>query len=247
MTVCVFTGPTIPAAAVSEHLDALCMPPARQGDIYRAAMRLKLDAMGIIDGYFHQVPSIWHKEILWAMSKGIRVFGAASMGALRAAELCDFGMCGVGRIFDAYRDGVFPGYEQEAFEDDDEVAVVHGPAASGYVALSEAMVNIRATLSVAWANGIVTEATRGTLIAAAKSCFYPKRTWEALLRAGREADLARAELDRLEVWLPRGRIDQKREDAVAMLDAMRDRDPRAFEVGYQFEHTRMWDRLAMQD
>lgn len=247
MTVCVFTGPTIPAAAVAEHLDALCMPPARQGDIYRAAVRLKLDAMGIVDGYFHQVPSIWHKEILWAMSKGIRVFGSASMGALRAVELCDFGMCGVGRIFDAYRNGVFPGYEQEAFEDDDEVAVVHGPAASGYVALSEAMVNIRATLRAASAQGTVTEVTRDTLVASAKSWFYPKRTWEALLRAGRESGLARAELDRLEQWLPRGRIDQKHEDAVAMLGAMRNRDSQAFDVGYHFEHTRMWDRLAMQD
>jgi hypothetical protein len=32
-----------------------------------------------------------------------------------------------------------------------------------------------------------------------------------------------------------------------MLDAMRNRDSQAFEVGYAFEHTRMWDRLAMQD
>ena len=52
------------------------------------------------------------------MSQGIHVFGSASMGALRA-ELCPFGMVGVGRIFEAYRDG--------ELEDDDEVAVIHGP------------------------------------------------------------------------------------------------------------------------
>jgi hypothetical protein len=40
------------------------------------------------------------------------------MGALRAAELHTFGMVGVGRVFEGYRDGVY--------EDDDEVAVVHG-------------------------------------------------------------------------------------------------------------------------
>ena len=41
-------------------------------------------AIGIIDGYFQQVPSVWHKEILWAMAQGVHVFGSASMGALRA-------------------------------------------------------------------------------------------------------------------------------------------------------------------
>ena len=45
------------------------------------------------------------------------------MGALRAAELHAFGMRGVGRIFEAFRDG--------ELEDDDEVAVVHGPAEPG--------------------------------------------------------------------------------------------------------------------
>ena len=52
-------------------------------------------AIGVIDGYFDGVPSVWHKEILWALSQGIRVFGGASMGALRAAELDGFGMTGV--------------------------------------------------------------------------------------------------------------------------------------------------------
>ena len=67
------------------------------------------------------------------------MFGAASMGALRAAELAAFGMEGVGAIFEAFREGVL--------EDDDEVAVIHGPAEFGYPVLSEAMVNIRRTLS----------------------------------------------------------------------------------------------------
>ena len=40
------------------------------------------------------------------MSEGVPVFGAASMGALRAAELHEFGMRGIGRIFEAFRDGV---------------------------------------------------------------------------------------------------------------------------------------------
>ena len=61
------------------------------------------------------------------------------MGALRAAELHVFGMQGVGRIFEAYRD--------DSLEDDDEVAVLHAPEEAGFLPLSEPMVNIRTTLA----------------------------------------------------------------------------------------------------
>ena len=54
-------------------------------------------------------PTVWHKEILWAMAQGIHVFGGASIGALRAAELDVFGMKGIGRIYEDFRDGVLTG------------------------------------------------------------------------------------------------------------------------------------------
>ena len=69
---------------------------------------------------------------------GVHVFGASSMGALRAAELHPFGMVGVGRVFEGYRAGVY--------EDDDEVAVVHASEEAGFAPLSEAMVNVRHAL-----------------------------------------------------------------------------------------------------
>ena len=99
-----FIGPSLPERESGEPPGFERRPPAAQGDVYRATLE-KPRAIGIVDGYFHGVPAVWHKEILWAMTKGIHVFGAASMGALRAAELHPFGMRGVGRIFEAYRDG----------------------------------------------------------------------------------------------------------------------------------------------
>ncbi len=102
MNVIVFTGPTLSASDARKELEALYLPPAAQGDVYRAA-RTRPVAIGIIDGVFDQVPSVWHKEILWAMSQGIHVFGSASMGALRAAEIAAFGMTGVGEIFRGIR------------------------------------------------------------------------------------------------------------------------------------------------
>ena len=107
------------------------------------------------------------------MSEGVPVFGAASMGALRAAELHEFGMRGIGRIFEAFRDGVL--------EDDDEVAVVHGPAEIGYLPASEAMVNIRATLALAEAKGVIGAGSRRALEAFAKSLFFADRNWPTLL------------------------------------------------------------------
>ena len=146
MSVYVFTGPTISASEASRELDAVYLPPAAEGDVCRVTLH-RPQAIGIIDGYFQSVPTVRHKEILWAMSRGIHVFGSASIGALRAAELAAFGMEGVGTIFELYRDGVL--------EDDDEVAIAHGPAEVGFLAGSEAMVNIRQTLRKAELLGMI--------------------------------------------------------------------------------------------
>ena len=140
VTLVVFVGPTLEPRDLALAGGFVGLPPVSQGDVYRAA-KSRPRAIGIIDGYFSGAPSVWHKEILWAISEGVPVFGSASMGALRAAELHSFGMRGVGRIFESFRDG--------ALEDDDEVAVLHGPAEIGYLAASEPMVNIRETLALA--------------------------------------------------------------------------------------------------
>jgi hypothetical protein len=227
MTACLMVGPTLPRQEIAGICDFVCLPPAAMGDVYRCA-RARPRAIGIIDGYFEGVPAVWHKEILWAMTQGIHVFGSASMGALRAAELHGFGMRGVGRIFEAYRDG--------ELEDDDEVAVVHGPAEAGYVGLSEPMVNIRATLRQAEASGIVDRPAHAALIDRAKGLFYQDRTWERLLAAG--------DLPRLRGWLPAGRIDRKRLDALEMIAAMQEflaADPPPLWTEFAFEWTDMWD------
>ena len=85
-------------------------------------------------------------------SEGVHVYGAASMGALRAAELDAFGMHGVGYVYRAYADGVL--------EDDDEVAVAHAGAEHGFRALSDAMVDVRATLAAAVAAALRASAVR---------------------------------------------------------------------------------------
>jgi hypothetical protein len=237
MTVFIFTGPTLTHSDVRAGLDAVCLPPVSQGDVYCVA-RQGAEAIGIIDGYFDSVPSVWHKEILWAMAQGVHVYGSASMGALRAAELAAFGMEGVGAIFAAYRDGTL--------EDDDEVAVQHGPPDTGYRCLSEALVNIRATLAQAAAQAVIRPATRAALEEIAKALFYPERSYPLLLRRAAGHGLPAAEVDALGAWLPQNRIDQKRQDAFAMLRLMRAQPAANLgpkRVGYHLEHTMYWDDL----
>jgi Uncharacterized conserved protein len=166
-------------------------------------------AIGIIDGYFQSTPAVRHKEILWAMSHGIHVFGSASMGALRAAELAAFGMEGVGIIFESYRDGIL--------EDDDEVAIAHGPADIGFRAGSEAMVDIRLTLRKAERVGVISKELQAALEKIGKELFYPDRSYRMLLRSASERGLPEANLERFRQWLPKGRVKQKRTDALTML------------------------------
>jgi hypothetical protein len=121
MKAVVFAGPTISRADAVAELDCTYLAPARQGDVFRAVRDFRPLAIGLIDGVFLDLPAVWHRELLWALAQGVHVFGAASMGALRAAELRPFGMRGVGRIYSAYETGLWPGFD-EPFEDDDEVA-----------------------------------------------------------------------------------------------------------------------------
>lgn len=235
MNAVVFSGPTIGAEEVRSLLEVQVLPPAGQGDIYRAA-RQGAAAIGLIDGHFEGVPSVWHKEILWAMEQGAAVFGSASMGALRAAELSVFGMVGVGRIYEAFASG--------AIWDDDEVAVLHSPAELNFAPLSEPMVSIRATVALAAAQGILEEEQAAVLCNAAKVRFYQDRTWKRILAEFTEAPWH----ERFSAWLGNGRVDAKREDAREMLAWMaaflKDGRQAASVPPPKVEHTLAWQGLV---
>jgi hypothetical protein len=202
MRTIVFVGPTLRADAV-EGFDV--RPPAGVGDVLRAS-RERVQRIAIIDGYFERMAAVWHKEILIALEKGIEVWGAASMGALRAAELAPFGMIGVGAIYQAFRRGTLTR--------DDEVAVAHLPGEVGYRAISDALVNLRWGLASAARKRVITARTRDALIALAQRPFYRERSWARLVEDGRAAGLPRAQLAALAAW---PKPDQKAADARLLL------------------------------
>lgn len=238
MKAAVFLGPSLDLALAKQELDATFLPPARQGDVYRAA-RQKPDVIGIVDGNFERVLSIAHKEILWAMREGIHVYGAASMGALRAAELATYGMVGIGAVFRRF--------ESEELEDDDEVAIAHASVDEGYRSLSVAMVDMRFTVEAAVGSGVIDDTTALELIRVAKSLFYPDRTYPAVLeRVERNGSLAS-----FRSFLSSGRVHQKRDDALELLRALKAlaSDPVApkpippKKILYWFEHTDAFEEL----
>lgn len=215
---CFFLGPTMPAALFREaclSLDAevLLLPPVQQGDLLRLDKWLP-DIIGIIDGLFFRVPAVSHKEILWALERGVRVLGASSLGALRAAELDAFGMEGVGRIYRMYKDGEIDG--------DDEVAVLHTDEADGYRSLTEPLVNIRYNLLQAEARGVVSTRTADALIAHAKNLPFTERSYGALLSFARSKGTHADELNALRSFLLTGTTDLKREDALTLLRVVGD-------------------------
>ncbi|HJK01345.1 MAG TPA: TfuA-like protein, partial [Methanocorpusculum sp.] len=144
-----------------------------------------------------------------ALRTGISVYGASSMGALRASEMDTFGMIGIGEIYHWYRDGIINA--------DDEVSLVYNPE-TGAV-LSEPMVNIRATLKKARVEKIINEVEETELLRTCKAIYYPERTYRRVLR---EAKIPEKMKEKLSIWIKINAIDQKRQDAIACLNAVRD-------------------------
>jgi len=236
----IFAGPSLPdRVSARQRLAGDYRRPAAQGDLVRAALR-RPPAIVLIDGYFERVPAVYHKEILWALDQGIPVYGAASMGALRAAELHPFGMIGVGAIFEAFASG--------ALTRDDEVALIHAPGDAGYKMLSEPLVNIRWTLAAAVEAGVIGHALSKRLVVSASIRFYPERSFAALLEESVAAPDAAA-IGRLAVWLETGRIDQKQRDAFACLDRVAADQAEGTPKGarnFSFNHTDAFERLLKE-
>lgn len=203
----VFLGPTMPVEDARALLpDAVFLPPAGQADVLSALTIHQPQIVALIDGVFGQSLAVWHKELLYALHCGVAVFGASSMGALRAVECAEFGMVPFGTVAGWYSDGTVSA--------DDEVALAHAGPEDGYFPLSEPLVNLRASLAAARAAGAIDARLQNRVVDAAKRLFFPERTRE---RIWAEARLTAEEIGRLEGFLASGAVDVKRQDAEALL------------------------------
>lgn len=211
----VFLGPSLDRYTAQRLLPAHYYPPVRMGDVYRL-LATGVETIVIIDGVFHETTPVWQREIVAALDRGITVVGAASMGALRAAELWPLGMVGQGRIFEWYRDGVIAG--------DDEVALLHADEVLGYRPVSEPLVNIRFNLQRAVAQGLLEANEATALVAFARDRYFAERSFPLLLQAPVVAAMTPERRDALAALLLHGAQDLKRQDALAALAFCAERD-----------------------
>ncbi len=205
----VFLGPSLDRAGAEEILKADYRPPAKRGDVFRAAKE-GARIVGLIDGVFFQDSAVAHKEVLSVLEMGVAVVGASSMGALRAAELHPFGMEGVGEIFRLYREGVLIS--------DDEVALIFDPV--NFNPLSEPLVNIRDNIRVAMEKGYIDSAAGEKILAAASSLYFPQRTYDRILEDAEGLDESQREGFRRFLLEEKG--DLKRDDAILALKRIKE-------------------------
>ena len=231
----VFLGPSLDLGqARALAPDAVFLPPAGLGDIHALARAGRTRAICLIDGRFQSTPAVWHKEILYALSRGIACYGAASMGALRAAELAGLGMHGVGGVFEQYASG--------ALEDDDEVAVLHGPAELGYPGFSYAMVSLRCAFERAQRERLVEPAVAALICARMKALHFTLRSRDNLERIVREALPAAAHQPLLD-FVTAPEQDLKRDDAMRLLRLVA-AGPLERPAPAPFEETAFWRAFA---
>jgi hypothetical protein len=206
-------------------------PPAAQSDIVTAVENYGAQTIGLIDGTFRQSLSVWHGEILYALSRGVTVFGASSMGALRAAETAIFGTRGIGHVYAWYADGTITC--------DDEVALAYAETDDGYRKISEPLVNVRATLAAAVDANRLTQTQHDLVLDLVRRRYFPERTIAALLHDLRDKGWIPDQVDMVRDIFKSNYIDVKRDDAVACLEAIRDADCRkTSDVAPTFEFAR---------
>lgn len=184
MKLCVFAGPSLPQEDRVAADGVTYARPASRGDLTRAAE--SYDAVLLIDGVFHHDLAPSPKEA-YETCRHIRLYGAASIGALRAAECARYGAVPLGAIA--------KWYECETIDGDDEVAVLVDTATQR--ALTVPSVNVRYVARLARRRNILSDLEAANLIERSRNIFYAERSWHDVIEGAPEraraqvADLAR--------------------------------------------------------
>jgi hypothetical protein len=237
----VFLGPTMPVHEARMILDAVYLRPAKQGDLLSCVTSMEPDVIALIDGYFYQEQSVWHKEIIFALSKGVAVYGSSSMGALRAAETREFGMIGRGAVYESFATG--------QLNDDDEVALSHSDEEHGYRAASEPMVNVRASISAAVQRGIISGTVGEHVLRLFKARHFTERSLDSVLvEASQSGLLTPGAIEAIRQFWREGYVDIKKLDAVELLRelASLSTKPRV-EAACEFKSSYLFENLYNRD
>ena len=238
----VFLGPSLSREEAMEiYPGAVYLPPAAMGDVLSAMRTYRPHAIALIDGSFFQTMATYHKELIEALSQGIWVIGASSMGALRAAECAEYGMIGVGEVFEAYASG--------ELEDDDEVALSHVSEEFGYRPVTDAMVDIRASLGAARDAGLIDALQLQELCARQKNRWFMERNLLMSVDDARDLGLSKESVSVLATFLRTNRVSVKANDARLAIARLRDlpAGPIPVEERPLLPYSRVYDATSARD
>lgn len=209
----IYTGLSLPFSEAKEILDScdnievIYKRPIQRGDL-NLALKENPNIIGIIDGVFHQNSAVGHKEILNVMKKGVKVYGASSMGALRASELDVLGMVGIGYVYKQYASG--------KVDSDDDVAVMLD--SETLEPLSEPLINMNYVFENALDEHIITSEQKEELSEIAKETYYPQRNYAQTLAKSSLDSTTKGNL----IDFIRKSDDIKKEDAKKMLECIKE-------------------------
>ena len=173
--------------------------PAEQGDIL-AAIFDGFDQLLLVDGYFHGRFPCTTFEVMTAIEQGLRVFGAGSIGALRAAELDEYGMTGVGYVYETLRDYAIKPYHV--------VAQTYLP---NNQALTPPLIQLIYFLERAEAEGTITATERQRCVEQLNDVHFMSLSVKDLFKS----------VPALEACWKQGDFDIKQQDARLLIDGFR--------------------------
>ena len=231
----VFAGPSLKPELKNQYPKIKFRGPVLQGDIAHEADASRENIFVIVDGYYKSVPSIWHKEIIYANNKGKIVIGCSSLGAIRAAELDKFGMIGSGEIYKWYKNNVITR--------DPDVAVAHGSAEENYRSFTVPIVNIKATLEFS-SQKINSQDIEKTL-EVSREIFFEHRTIPSLLKKISSSNLR--DKEKICYLIKNKYIDQKQHDCTETLKWVDQEPVIEWSEQSQVEKTIYWNALLTND
>jgi TfuA protein len=206
----IFLGPSLERETAETVLDAIFQHPISRGDLSRVVDD-GASTVGIIDGVFDQSLAVSIFEIRSALKRGVNIWGAASMGALRAVECRSLGMKGVGWIYEQFDLGRLTA--------DDEVALLFEPLTGRPISIP--LVNLRWAVTVCIERRLLTPTEVYQLIALAEEVPFRFRTEQELSRAA-DCGACGESMRKLLRFIRENReiSDRKRMDALLLLQQL---------------------------
>ena len=201
----IFLGPSLQINKAKKIINADFRPPAKKGDFINLNLLSEKREIVLIDGVFLQDYPPTPIEVFQVINnKNFEVYGASSIGALRAVELEKFGMKGIGKIFELFKKNIV--------NSDDEIAVTFD---SDYNLLSEAMIDIRYNIFLGWRKGIIDKETKQIMIKLAKRIYFPFRTYENIIKKSRHLFPSKEKyISRFNEYIVVNRVSLKELDAI---------------------------------